>query len=209
MKRLMITLASLIVTYIFIYPIILYFLGYYPWGVGWDVAKTIVEKDGNVYDCKKIIHPIAEPMSPTAGEQRSSCIHEYAKLTKDPSACELLMPSNYGWDCVGVAEDFDPCIMLADSNKTVKGQGIETTYEECSSDDSDAQTHVCCKMARILYENETDCTTFPEGSLKDQCHHIRGVKEIDANQCNQIENERNRTGCNVIVRGYARGGIKQ
>lgn len=205
MKRFLIMIIGTISLYVIVYPFFLFLLGYYPWGVSWDVAQKIVEKGGTVADCKKIIHPIADPMSPTQGEQRAGCIYDVAKLTKDPSACELLMPSSYGLDCVGAAEDFDPCIMLADDKKTVKGQGLETTYDSCQNGPN--VKHVCCSMARVLYSDERNCGNFPQGELRDQCHHIVGVRMKKIEECALIENERNKIGCEVVVRAYLTGRL--
>jgi len=102
----------------------------------------------------------------------------------------------------GGAEDFDPCIMLADADKTVKGQGIKTTYEQCLSGNPDIQNHACCQMARVLYDQKTDCGDFPTVELQDQCHHIVGVKEKNINECKLIKNERNRVGCIIIAKAY-------
>lgn len=104
LKILSIGVATLII-YIFVAPVILWVIGYYPDGVGWKVAQEIAEKNGQASDCKKIIHTISHPFSPTAEEQRSSCIYDYARLTKDPSACELLMPSEYGLSCINQSID--------------------------------------------------------------------------------------------------------
>ncbi len=198
---------------VFVLPITGYYalrlVGYYPYGVSWDVAERIVKKGGSAKDCKKIIQPIAEPMGPSVGEQRAGCIYEYAKLMKDPSACELLMPSSYGLSCVGAAEDFDPCVMLADPEKSVGGQGIDTTYDQCLSGSPATRKHVCCAMARVLYDNKRDCSNFAQGELRDQCHHIVAVKNKELDACGKIVNERNRTGCEVIVRGYLTGRLSR
>src|SRR5688572_5716417 len=90
--------------YIILAPIVLRIIGYYHNGIGWEVAKLIIERRGQAGDCKKIIHITPQLFAPSEGEQRASCVYEYAKLSKDPTACELLMPSRYGLDCVGVAQ---------------------------------------------------------------------------------------------------------
>ena len=190
-----------------LYPWVLRGLGYYVDNPGWEVGRIATEK-GDVSLCKKIV-VYSHFSGPTKMSRRGECVYTYAELAKDPSACELLMPSSYGLSCVGGAEDFDPCVMLADQKKTVKGQGIETTYDTCLTGPHQTQGHVCCKMAKVLYGKESECSSFPMGKLKDQCHHILAVKRKDLTECELIESKRNRTGCAVIVRAYQTGRMNQ
>lgn len=169
----------------------------------WELAEYLVKNQRPVAECNDLLY--LEIMAPSQAEQRALCVHEYAKIAKDPSACELLMPSSYGLSCVGGAQDFDPCVMLADSGKSVGGKGIETTYDRCLNGSQTTQNHVCCRMAKVLYGQEKECTSFPTGELSDQCHHILGVKNKEINECAKIANPRNRTGCEVIVRAYLNG----
>ena len=56
---------------------------------------------GSANECLKFRSPTFDIMTPSRGEHVGMCVREYAELTKDPSACELLMPSSYGLDCGG------------------------------------------------------------------------------------------------------------
>lgn len=166
----------------------------------WDLAQYLMDNERDPQECLDLIS--FEIMAPQQGEQRALCIFEYAKIAKDPLACELLMPSSYRLDCVGAAEDFEPCVMLADDKQTVKGEGIETTFSKCETGQKEIGDHVCCKMAKVLFTENNDCENFPNGPLKDQCNHIVAVRTENLELCAAIENERNRKGCEVIVRGY-------
>ena len=67
--------------------------------VPWELAEYLTEHHRPPSDCFDLIW--FEIMSPTAAEQRALCVYTYASLTHDPAACELLMPSEHGWSCLG------------------------------------------------------------------------------------------------------------
>jgi hypothetical protein len=171
-----------------------------------DLAREIFEGGGSVARCMHLQWSLPG-MGPTLEQQRHRCVLEYADMAKDPSACELLMPSSYGLNCVGAAEDFEPCVMLADGKETVKGEGIETTFHECETGHNEIRNHVCCKMAKLLFTENRNCEIFPAGPLKDQCNHIVAVRTNDLNLCAAIQNSRNRKGCEIIVNAYESGQL--
>lgn len=199
-------IASLLV-YIFVFPLFLYLLGYYPNGVGWDVAQKIMEKKGEVTDCRKIIHLIAQPFSPTEGEQRSNCIHEYAKLTKDPSACELLMPSSYGISCVGGAEESLPCDVESIPYSVYWRDGdIEHTehLRSCMTSDTSRSTlgNACCEVAKVAFlKDHNDCTPLKSNQpAYDHCLYSLAWKLHDPSYCSDISKDNPRTACEVLTK---------
>ncbi len=194
---------------VFIVPLagylILTLMGYYPYGVSWDVAQKIVKKGGSAKDCMKIIQPISEPMSPSTGEQRSGCIYDYAKLTKDPSACELLMPSSYGWDCLGQAEKPNSRQCWFDFGPTPPqvGRGNDAvTIPACASNPKSMQENRCCELAETLYvDKENNCDALKEPTvLHDQCLELMAKRDKNLVLCSQIQDDNVRSGCEVAVR---------
>jgi hypothetical protein len=177
--------------------------GYFPGGHFPTIAKYAAER-GDVSLCHKIIAlPWPTIGGPSVADARLSCIHDYASLTKDPAVCELLMPSEYGWACVGAAMEREPCVFVADAARTVKGQGIVTTYDACLTGPPVTKNHVCCAMARVVFEEENnvdDCSAFPTNSLRDQCHREMAIKEADISSCALIMNTNIRSACEVQVR---------
>src|SRR3990167_3558639 len=108
LRRLCIGIAIVIFAILAI-PLIQIALGYH-FQPGWEVARNLVERGNSVRECEKVRVMPWNMIGPTESQQRGMCIYEYAKLTKEPSACELLMPSSYGLSCVGGALDFQrPC----------------------------------------------------------------------------------------------------
>ncbi len=186
-------------------------LGYYPGGISGQVASIAAQRK-DVSLCKKIIEPPWIGLfGPTAADHRLNCVVDYARITKDPSACELLMPSDYAWDCLGAAMEFSPCVFLADQQKTVKGQGIETTYDECTSGPESTRNHVCCAMARIAFDgkDKASCDQFSGSErLSDQCHYITAEKNLSVAACSVISSENIKKGCEVAVRALSNKGRK-
>lgn len=160
------------------------------------LAKYLVENNRPAKECYDFI--IIDPInSPSYIERKHSCIYDYAKLKKDPTACELLMPSDYGWSCLGVIE-----------SELSKGFG-------CGSTD----TNINCGSYNIYTENRgiEDCNIYSEQVLQDWCHAQRSKTMVGINECNRIVTdtdrwseecqmyyafkERDASACNTITAG--------
>lgn len=180
-------------------PIVMLFLGYKVNAHSDELAEEAAQKN-DVMLCTKIIN--YGLLGPSSGESRAHCIKRYAEYTKDPSACELLMPSSYGWSCLGAATDHRLCIIGEGPENTVRGQGKVTTYNECLSGDQEIRNYSCCVMARILTEDNTQdqCQSLASPELRDECHYFLARKTIENAECALIENSTTRTACGVAVR---------
>ncbi len=201
MKRLLLSFFGLIAAYIFVYPMTLWMLGYYPGAPGWEVGRMAASR-GDVKLCEKIINlPWGIfSMGPSVAEAQFLCIHEYASLTKDPSACELLMPSSYGWDCLGAAEESNARICWFDFSKE-RYSNSKPVMPECGGK-NDSSARRCCEMAKFLYvEKELNCNEFNDSApLHDQCLELVARRERDIHTCSQIQSDHIRTTCEVAVR---------
>ena len=185
---------------IFSIPVVQKLLGYYPGLPGWEMAQIAVEKK-NVKLCDRIT---ALPwaifvLGPPTAERRISCVHRYASLAKDPTACELLMPSSYGLSCVGGAEsESDICSM---GNGKVSWNNGEETYASCAnttkkrSQDADA----CCLIARVSFVlTENDCSPLKQyPDMYDECLQNLAFKNHDPATCNSIANDNTKSACIV------------
>lgn len=190
-------------------------LGYPPPGSPEETALWIIEKKKDPSVCFKkgalvvpfptrLFFPFAG-MGPSLDSRRKSCVRELAEITHDPSVCELLMPSDYGWSCLGVAEkpnsrqcwfDFGPEPAEVGSGNTY------VTLPECKSDPKEMRANRCCEMARILYiENREDCAALLDSDiLFDQCQELLARRERNIHACSSIRNEHVRASCEVAVR---------
>lgn len=158
-------------------------------------AAELVEQGRSPEICWNI-HTIVPTYPPVASFQ-ATCIRKYAEITKDPKTCELLMPSRYGFSCIGGARTKnDPCTLL--TNAIVRGKGVETTRNECFNETSSVANHVCCTMARISFTQEyNDCSLFEDGDLLDQCNYELSHKKRDPTFCNNILDENTKEACEV------------
>ena len=184
---------------------VLLVLGFHPGAIGTELAEKLVKKDGNPKECLQIIHPIPHIFSPTAGEQRSNCVYEYAKLSKDPTACELLLPSRYGWSCLGASEepnqrwcwfDFGP------NPPQVGRRNVHASFEQCHNIDELQQSR-CCELADVLYVNRTiSCKQFGNApiELQNQCLELLARRDRNITLCEQITSDNLRASCEVAVK---------
>ncbi len=187
----------LIALALFVYPWVLRGLGYYVDNTGGEVAEIAAQKK-DVSLCKKIT-VYARFMGPTAGSRTRECIYTYAELTKDPSVCELLMPSSYGLSCVGAAtSSFDICVMKSDG---VAWNDGKVSYESCRHDDPKRGTegNQCCLVARVAFvKSENDCSSlsaYPE--IHDECLQSLSFKNGDPTSCDGIVNGNTKAACIV------------
>lgn len=190
--------------YLIFAPLTLYILGYYPDAIGDDVAEKLVSNGLPVTECRKIIHTMPHLFSPSDGEQRASCIHTYASLTKDPSACALLMPSSYGWSCLGAAEkenarkcwfDFGP------EPPEVGSGNSSVTFPVCTTLDNENVLRSCCNIADTLYiSRDNTCSSFKnDQKYFDQCQELLAKREREISYCELIQDSHIQAACKVAV----------
>ncbi len=181
-------------------------LGFYPGGHFPTVAKIAAEQS-NVEICHKIIRaPWLTVMGPSIAERQISCIHDYAALTKDPSACELLMPSSYGLSCVGGATSANRICNFYDGDTNVywreeNGKSGKASFSACQSDDSSASDlrNQCCLMIRVAFiKTENACSSLAKTqSLYDECQNNLAWKNRDPDACASIHDMNLRIACEV------------
>ncbi len=175
---------------------VLHVIGYDFSSPGWKVGEKAF-KEKNVKLCSRIVN--ISIFGPPTAMRRAQCIRTYAELTKDPSVCELLMPSSYGLSCVGGAQsEPDLCSM---SSGEVRWKDGSETYASCAdptkkrTKDGDA----CCLIARIAFvKSENDCSSLESYSeMHDQCLQSLAFKNHNPAVCEGIGNENTKSACTV------------
>ncbi len=77
-------------------------LGKYHFGSGVvdakNIAEQLVQERKDVNECWNIISFL--PTYPPMASIRARCVYHFAQIARDPAACELIMPSKYGEDCI-------------------------------------------------------------------------------------------------------------
>ena len=176
----------------------------------WELAEYLVEKNRPASECFDL-HWF-EILSPTQAEQRALCVYEYAKRKKDPSACELLMPSNYGWSCLGAAEEPNQrwCWFDFGKDPAIVGRGaISIAMPECKNNPKSMRDNKCCELAMALYINhEQHCKAFEQGpqKLHDQCLELLANRERNMNYCSSIISANVKAACEVSTRALEADG---
>lgn len=172
----------------------------------WKLARDIAENNKTPDLCGKLESALPT-MGPTLTEKRWSCFYELAKITKNPIICEHLLPTDYGWNCLGAAEENSPCVFVAGSKRTVKGNKMISTVDECIARTSEHSNNECCVMARIMYDEDAteNCESFESGSrFANQCYRHMAVENREIETCNRITNDNIRTACEVAVRALTK-----
>lgn len=158
------------------------------------LAEEIFLHKDSVNRCKNIAHALPT-MGPSADDDKMRCVLEYATIAKDPSACELLMPSSYGLSCVGAAmsEYIRPCALGLDRSVTWSNGGRASLSECVNGND-----HECCTVtqARFVVGFDT-CNGIEDGEIKDQCRRDLAFKKADPQFCEDISNALVKSACEV------------
>lgn len=175
----------------------------YPFDMtGGELAVKITNKGWDPAICHQLRQTLPD-LGPTISEQRATCIYDVAAMRKDPYVCELMMPSSYGWSCVGAAQKKEsPCVFGSYAKPQVRGNGIEATLQECINGPSNTRSNACCLMAKLKYTDEIqDCSIFGDAKeMNDQCHHETAFKTKDQSDCALIQDNNTRAVCEVQVR---------
>lgn len=220
-KKLLLLLKWLLITVgificiILIIPIGMTLLGYRVNASASDVA-ALAAKSGNVALCKTIMH--YGILGPPTDDWRNTCIYEYAKLAKDASACELLLPSEYGMSCISAAVNFpqQECISTRPNELVcyTSEKGIQSIYsvpqiENClayKKYNNHQVIHWCYgERARKFGSLEACLSDAAKGIEKDDCYYQRAMKvdDLRLDLCNKIQtNDLMRKDCLATVAAW-------
>jgi hypothetical protein len=150
-------------------------------------GQKLFAAHGSASDCMKINNVF--PSYPPQYSLQWSCVITFAALAQDPTACELLMPSDYGMQC------------LADVNaaRSKEAKADPLCYEQdgmmrCFDHDTGRL------ISEDRYDQIEDCKKYDKISLRDSCHLKRTMTISGANECNRIQDKLLRTiACPKII----------
>ena len=174
---------------------------------GGSIAEDIIRRGKGVEACKRILDFDPFP-SPSAEEQTSLCIYEYAKLTKDPSACELLLPGEYGFSCIGAAEDRHWKCSVEFGRRVEWGSYLDdtrqsATLEECKSGEvRRGLGEACCTISKVAnIRGYDDCSSLAfDRTLFEQCLTELALKTGKQETCHPISGTGSRIACSLRAR---------
>jgi hypothetical protein len=144
---------------------------------GTDIAEEIIANKRSPIECSHVLDLDPFP-SPSADEQSRLCVYIYAKLTQDPSICELLMPSDYGMSCIG----------------QIWGKLIDESNCHWYKDNA-----VRCFEGIALTPHIYDCWGKNSVPLPDECKHRVAFREKKEDLCDGIAQPILRSVCKVRI----------
>jgi hypothetical protein len=158
-------------------PSILRLFGWHITSNGGSVAPYLVEHHRSPRECHNIIYL---NLTPSPSEVRIGCIAQYAWITKDPTACELLMPSEYGRSCIWEA--------------------IHQIDEKITCDYFKEHGILCYDREGKQYKNP-QCSDFVfDALLQQRCELEYAIIKHEPERCAAITNTGYRAGCELGVR---------
>lgn len=173
---------------------------------GLSIAKDIVANHEDPSRCNTI-HLIDFFPTPPEEVHKADCFYTVAEMTKDPTVCRYLMPSEYGRSCIGAAldaADLDKCNLMGD--KSVRwldnGNLKEVTLQSC---EKEKQTTVmarnCCYISRLTFSDAiNDCSGIQDNpQLLDECYYQLANKKHETAQCASIQNSKMRSACELLL----------
>lgn len=183
----------------------------------WELAKQIVESGKDPSYCNRLQQSVPV-MGPSIESRRANCVYEYAKLTNAPSACALLLPSEYGMDCIkntlppvespdtGInCEDRDGKMFCYSSQDALlrHNQDVVIDFYQCEKI-ADANRRDWCYIGRVRsISAEADCSKVVlNQDHRDVCIYTLAMKTKDADLCQNIQNEIRRAACGMLLAKY-------
>jgi hypothetical protein len=206
---------SLLITAIILSPLILY--GMYAVAMGLEFAGTpealaekLVEQNRPAEDCF-LFRTFDLGPRPTTYEMQMRCVYVYAKMKSDPTACEELMPSDYGLSCLanvgGTLFQGQPCHLKRSLTEIYctenSPEGIfemdNFSMNNCEIYSRNDVRELCWKTRTWRVPEVNDCSKINNELVKDECEEGFAFKQKDATLCSYIEDGKRREYCEIRV----------
>lgn len=141
-----------------------------------ELAEQISAENGDPLRCRRLQQTMPT-MGPSLPEKRMLCIYTYAKLTSDPTACKLLLPSEYGLACI--------------SNLWPEVSG----HVACGWNHTDLSIFECRDNGGLLHQSK-NCEDFKNNQKQfSACLSYFAEKAKQSHQCAQIPDQSVRSFC--------------
>ena len=172
-----------------------------------ELADEIAAENGDPLRCRRLKQTVPT-MGPSLAEKRMLCFFLLAQKKKDPSICELLLPSEYGWDCLGTVASLIytgyGCSSYASGEIYCSSgvRGRNTGIDDCGKyKEADLKYWCYVERTRTL-EGVFDCDKIPADPpiLRDECQRWYAYKLKDASLCSSIRDGKLRKVCELKVK---------
>ena len=185
--------------------------GYYVNIPGWRMGQIAAEKE-SVEECELLRKTWYFGGFDSGDMHRSECIHTYASLTLDPTACELLLPSDYGWSCLGEVSgklfEEEPCSYSSVRDRVYCNKHFsegELALDHPQMENCDLYTRKdlrewCHYQRTFAQKNIYECGDITNPVVYDDCQYSYALKSDDINLCSPILDPSRRSFCEFRVK---------
>ncbi len=168
-----------------------------------EIAEWAVHTGRGPEECQRIILLSVSP-GPTQDELHADCIYTFAKLSHDPTACKLLLPSDYGMMCIGVATEQTACVIMGDhSVRWLENNKLnEASPEHCKIPNTlSVRGKNCCYIGNVAFRDDVNsCDSISNDvEAKDFCFSELANKNRSVDTCKNIQSANLRSACEVRV----------
>lgn len=176
-------------------------LGYHAWEYRAEKIADLAIAMDDPSQCGKIRVFFAFPR--TTFEEVQYCTYTVAKLTKNPSVCELLMPSSYGFSCIGAANDTPRQCTIGFGRIVEWGSYLDDTHQqatlpECISNTIQSELgKQCCIISKAAnLQGFDDCSSFErDPPMHNLCLSELALKLGEPDVCTPINEEKMEVAC--------------
>ncbi len=187
----------------------LWAMGYELTGSPTTLANILVKEGRPAEDCF-LFRTIDVLPRPTTRQLQARCVYEYAEKMKDPTACELLLPSEYGLACLskvgGLLQTGIRChIFTGEKALYCEGDGeadlvTETPQiQNCSLYKRKDAQEWCHFIRTYQYKDVNECMSMSSAEALDACNTGLAFKEKNASLCSAVRDVKRKEYCKIRI----------
>src|SRR3989344_435750 len=174
-----------------------------------ELADEIAAENGNPLRCRRLQQTVPT-MGPSLTEKRMLCVYIYAKLTQDPTACELLLPSEYGLACLSdvggkIMHGIRCNIFTGETSLYCRGKKNaelvmeDPTIEECASYEREDVREWCFFMRTLQISQVHECNQMQSEEAEDECETGYAFKQKDPSLCSAVKDDKRKKYCEIRI----------
>jgi len=175
-----------------------------------ELADEIAAENGDPLRCRRLQQTVPT-MGPSLAEKRMLCFFLLAQKKKDPSICELLLPSDYGWSCLGEISgavfEGKPCRYSSVSDDVYCNKSFsegELTIEHPQMENCSLykrnDLREWCYFERTAQLKEThECNAISHPIVHDYCEYNYAIKMRDPLLCSAVKDKKRQDFCTTYV----------
>ena len=179
--------------------------------INWNpytLAQHIVNEGRSPDECWNLV--VLDPFGPQPAQLRAGCVYQVAMLTLNPSVCELLLPSDYGLECLstvgGKLFSGQPCYFTSRNEvycnrNSPEGEVLLTKPEigNCATYQRKDLREWCWGTRTWWLPGIHECGYINHPIVRYECEEGYAFKEKDASFCSAIQNEERKQYCEIRV----------